>query len=260
MRKSIALQVVLAATVLFARPLVAQHEHGEHAHGTTPPAATPAATPAAAHDRHTAHAMPHMRMTAIRKGTPADSARARAIADTLRAAIAKYGDVKLAEADGYELFLANVKDQKVYHYTKSWHAVQNSFGFSAARPTSLLYVKDAKGGMELVGAMYTASKRVTEDQLHERIPLSIAQWHQHVDICVPKRGARERWTETRNGQMLFGPAGAIATKAECDAADGRFIPQLFGWMVHANVNAGEDLAGVWHDDHRMDPRDMSAVP
>ena len=257
MRNSIGIGIALGASVLVARPLVAQHAHGEHAgHG----AAKPVASPAAAADNHAAHAMPHMRMTAIRKGTPADSARARAISDTLRAAIAKYRDVKLAEADGYELFLANVKDQKVYHYTKSWHAVQNSFGFSAARPTSLLYVKDAKGDMELVGAMYTASKRVTEDQLHERIPLSIAQWHQHVNICVPKRGDRERWTETRNGQMLFGPAGAIATKSECDAAGGRFIPQLFGWMVHANVNAGTDLASVWHDDHRMDPREMSAVP
>lgn len=249
MTKSTALRVVLAMSVVFARPLVAQHEHGEHAGHR-----------AAASGKHATHATPHMRMTAVRKGTPADSARARAVSDTLRVAIAKYRDVKVAEAEGYELFLASVKDQKVYHYTKSWHAVQNAFGFDPARPTSLLYARGKDGEMELVGAMYTASKRVTEDQLHERIPLSIAQWHQHVDICLPKRGDRERWTETRDGQMLFGPAGAIATEAECDAAGGRFIPQLFGWMVHANVNAGTDLASVWHDDHRMDPREMSAVP
>ena len=30
----------------------------------------------------------------------------------------------------------------------------------------------------------------------------------------------------------FGLAGSISTKAECEAADGKFVPQIFGWMVH----------------------------
>jgi len=30
----------------------------------------------------------------------------------------------------------------------------------------------------------------------------------------------------------FGMLGSITTKAECDAAGGRFVPRLFGWMVH----------------------------
>jgi hypothetical protein len=96
--------------------------------------------------------------------------------------------------------------------------------------------------------MYTAGKRVSAADLDARVPLSLARWHQHIDICVPKRGERERWAERRDGQLLFGPEGSITTKAACDAAGGRFFPQLFGWMLHANVFAGDDLAAVWTDE------------
>jgi hypothetical protein len=198
----------------------------------------------------------HMRMTTLRVATAADSARARAVADTLRAAIAKYRDSRVAERDGYELFLPGVKTQRVYHFTKNWNGMRNSFGFDAARPTSLLYKKNEAGEFVLVGAMYTASKRTSEKDLDARVPLSIAQWHQHVNICVPKLGHRERWLEKRDGQMLFGPAGVISTEEECTKADGRFIPQLFGWMVHANVVAESDAIAAWKDDHRMDPSEM----
>ena len=40
----------------------------------------------------------------------------------------------------------------------------------------------------LIGVMYTAPKRYRESDLNERIPLSIAQWHEHVNFCrVPLR-------------------------------------------------------------------------
>jgi hypothetical protein len=198
----------------------------------------------------------HMHMTALRPATAADSMRARAVADTLRAAIAKYGDVKVAEQDGYALFAPKIKTQRVFHFTKKWNAVRNVFGFDAARPTSLLYTKNEAGDFLLVGAMYTASKHLSEDDLNSRIPLSIAQWHQHINICVPKLSDRQRWAEKRDGQMVFGPNGVIATEAECDKAGGRFLPKIFGWMVHANVFAGDDLASVWKDDHRMEPGEM----
>ena len=249
-------------SALCVRSAQAQHQHDmPMPASTTSPATSPST--AAAHDHSAMHsddAMPgmsaHMHMTATRPATAADSARAIAIADTLRAAIAKYRDSRVAEQDGYELFLPGVKTQRVYHFTKKWNAMRNSFGFDAARPTSLLYKKNAAGEFVLIGAMYTASKRTSEQDLDARIPLSIAQWHEHVNICVPKLGHRERWAEKRDGQMLFGPAGAISTEAECDKADGRFIPQLFGWMVHANVLAETDPIAAWKDDHRMDPSEM----
>ena len=30
----------------------------------------------------------------------------------------------------------------------------------------------------------------------------------------------------------FGPSGSIATEKVCEEAGGRFVPQMFGWMVH----------------------------
>jgi hypothetical protein len=43
--------------------------------------------------------------------------------------------------------------------------------------------------------------------------------------------------------------GILSTRAECEAAGGEFTPQLFGWMVHANVFAGTDEKSIWGADH-----------
>jgi hypothetical protein len=48
---------------------------------------------------------------------------------------------------------------------------------------------------------------------------------------------------------VFGPESPIATKAGCDAVNGDFHPDTFGWMVHANVIEGHDLASIWSDEH-----------
>ena len=189
---------------------------------------------------------PHMKMTPSRSATADDRRRAAEIEATLRAAIAKYRDVKAAEADGYRMFLPGVKSQLLYHFTSNGRAVKAAFRFDAAQPTSLLYERDSSGALTLVGAMYTAPKRASLDDLDARVPLSVAHWHKHVDICVPPRGAKERWAERdAEGRMRFGPAGSIATREACGAADGRFIPELLGWMVHARV----DREDVWEAGH-----------
>jgi hypothetical protein len=177
----------------------------------------------------------------------------------LRQAIAKYQDVRVAEADGYKMFAPEMKNQPQYHFTKNWNAMRNQFGFDPARPTSLLYKKDAEGRLVLTGAMYTASRRTSEDELDRRVPLSVARWHRHVNWCVPRRLDKDRWSETRDGRPLFGPLG-VATRDECDAVGGRFIPQAFGWMVHANVFAGNDLRSIWHDDHMERGNAMLGAP
>jgi hypothetical protein len=73
--------------------------------------------------------------------------------------------------------------------------------------------------------MYTMPRRATEDQLNERIPLSIAMWHLHTNLCVPRLGTK--WDMTK-----FGLNGSIATQEACDAAGGRFHPVVLGWMTH----------------------------
>ena len=241
--------------LLAPRLVVAQHEH----HHETP--AQPVATTPKTSDQHAeaqaeaamsapdANAMKHLKLTPLRAGTPADSARARALVDTLRRVLAPYKDVKRAERDGYEMFAPQLRTQRVYHFTRRGSAIKAVFTFDPANPTSLLYTKDAAGNFNLVGAMYTANRRVDDDELDLRVPLSIARWHRHVNICVPRLRQRERWLETVNGTPKFGPAGVIATEKDCKAADGRWLDHIFGWMVHANVFASDDPAVIWGDHH-----------
>jgi hypothetical protein len=39
----------------------------------------------------------------------------------------------------------------------------------------------------------------------------------------------------------FGFEGRISDRAECEAAEGSFLPQAYGWMVHVYPFAGDDL-------------------
>lgn len=200
--------------------------------------------PGMSHDDGMHKADSHMYMTALRPPAPGDSARAAALVGDMRRDLAKYRDVHVAEAAGFRAFLPNVP-QPVYHYTNRMWAFEEAFRFDPAKPTSLLYRKNADGTFTLVGAMYTAPRRTSEASLNDRIPLSVAQWHQHVNWCLPPRGQLARWNEQRDGKPVFGPRSPIATESACDAVGGRFVPHLFGWMVHANVFASDDPKVIW---------------
>ncbi|HVB36662.1 MAG TPA: hypothetical protein VND42_05430 [Candidatus Acidoferrales bacterium] len=169
---------------------------------------------------------PHMFMTALRPANAADQARAAQILATLRPAIEKYKDYHVALADGFKIFLPNVPQQR-YHFTNRRYALEAQFDFNPARPTSLLY-KKVPGGYELEGAMYTAPKRYTEDQLNERVPLSIARWHKHVNFCMPPKGTPPALVNRKQ----FGLGGSISTEPACAAVGGRWFPEIFNWMVH----------------------------
>jgi hypothetical protein len=75
--------------------------------------------------------------------------------------------------------------------------------------------------------MYTMPKRATEEQLNERVPLSVATWHLHTNLCMPPKDERRTVDYTK-----FGLKGSITAQEACDAAGGRFFPVMFGWMVH----------------------------
>ncbi len=174
---------------------------------------------------HMHGAMPHMRLTPQRPERPGDRQRADAIVASLRVALARYRDYHVAERNGYEIFHPEIP-QPIFHFTNYWKAYSETFRFMPDQPTSLLYAKSA-GGYDLVGAMYTAPADATEIDLDARVPLGIARWHAHINICLPRRGdaASADWTK-------FGPDGSISTADACTAARGRFFPHLFGWMVH----------------------------
>jgi hypothetical protein len=183
------------------------------------------------HDPHMAHMSNmalHMVFTDPRPVTPAYQARADKIVAELRRVLVKYQDYKVAEADGYKPFHPEIKQMKIVHFTKNWYGLKAAFIFNPAEPTSLLYERTSGGGYKLIGAMYTDRRNATQDQLNERVSLSIARWHQHVNFCFPPKGTDPRTVD----RTKFGFNGSIATKAACDSAGGRFYPQIFGWMVH----------------------------
>jgi hypothetical protein len=169
---------------------------------------------------------PHFRWTTLRPANQADEATAWDILRKLRQALAPYREYRVAINDGYEPFLPNVQ-QPHYHFTRKWNGFKAAFSFDPKQPTSLLYRKTPDGAYELEGAMFTAPKWTSEADLNKRIPLSIAQWHAHVNICLPQK----KDMQTADWKK-FGPKGSILTEAECKQAGGRFVPQLFGWMVH----------------------------
>jgi hypothetical protein len=168
---------------------------------------------------------PHMYMTKLRPSNPQDWAKADEIANELRESIGKYKDYHVALAEGYRIFMPNLP-QSEYHFTNYYNGFLESFSFDPSRPTSLLYKKTSTG-YDLIGAMYTMPKRVSEEQLNERVPLSVAQWHLHTNLCMPPKEERGHADLTK-----FGLQGSILTKEACTEAGGTFYPVIFGWMVH----------------------------
>lgn len=194
------------------------HEADEH------PDAAQAAHDSMSHDHMEMNA--HMYMTALHPESPDDDKRTAQILDILRPAIEKYKDYRAAIADGYQIYLPQIP-QPQYHFTNWRYAYEAEFYFNPAHPTSLLY-KKTWDSYKLVGAMYTAPKRDTEDQLNDRVPLSVARWHKHVNFCMPPKG--KNWRQVNWKQI--GMAGNISTEDACDQAGGRWVPQIFNWMVH----------------------------
>ena len=190
----------------------------------------------------------HMRMAPVRPAEQRDSDRAANIVKTARAALAKYADVRVAEADGYVKFLPFVDDQIIYHYNNFGNVMALRTGFDVTRPVSLLYKKDDTGVMKLVGAMYSAMPNATPEELDARLPTRIARWHEHVNFCAASPDS------VRTGAVkLDGPTVshwlAITTAMDCSAAGGRFIPRMFGWMAHVYMFAGDDPKVTWGEAH-----------
>ncbi|HYP50353.1 MAG TPA: hypothetical protein VEQ34_05370, partial [Pyrinomonadaceae bacterium] len=171
---------------------------------------------------------PHMKMTELREPKPGDKERAEAIAAKTRNAIEKYKDYRAALRDGFEILLPNVP-QKMYHFNKLAYYAEAESQFNPEHPTSLLYEKTGNN-YRFIGVMYTAPANYTEAELDERVPLSVTQWHQHINICLPK-GANLLNGLIGQGDK-FGLEGSIATKEQCEKEGGQFLPRLLGWMVH----------------------------
>jgi len=192
---------------------------------------------------------PHMKMTALRPTHPGDAERAQAVVEAARNFSQRYLDYHVALNDGFRIFLPNVP-QKMYHFTNYRYAFEATLHFNPEHPTSLLYEKHGDD-YKLIGVMYTAPKRLTEDQLDERIPLSVAQWHEHVNFCAAPLG---RKYESFLPHPQFGFKGSIHTQEACDAAGGTFHPVVLNWMVHV-YPFEKDQASIWSVDRQHGDKD-----
>jgi hypothetical protein len=182
---------------------------------------------------------PHMKMTSLRPPKPGDAARAQEIVEEARKAAEKYMDYHVALDEGFRIFHPEIP-QKIYHFTSMRNGREAFLRFDADHPTSLLYEKHGDD-YKLIGVMYTAPKRLTEDQLDARVPLSVAQWHEHVNFCRPPADKR---AEMLSPHPQFGLRGSINTQEACDAAGGTFLPVVFNWMVHV-YPFEKDPANIW---------------
>jgi hypothetical protein len=214
--------------------------------------------PVASTSGEMAHMAGHMYMTTLRTTESGDKERADAVVAAAKEALAPYQDYQKAIADGYRIFLPNIP-QPQYHFTNYDNGRAAATHFDPLKPTSLLYKKTVGGGYKLVGAMYTDRVAANEDELNERIPLSVAHWHQHTNFCKAPEGQRAAYF---GPDAKFGLMGSITTREACEAAGGVFLPHIFGWMVHV-YPFETDPGKVWSmddDDQGHDNMDHSAMP
>ncbi|MGO9602030.1 MAG: hypothetical protein ACLQAT_01260 [Candidatus Binataceae bacterium] len=213
----------------------------------------------------------HMTMTPLRPETAADVQRGEEIIATMRRVLTKYQDSDAAIAAGYIPYMPTVP-QDVYHFaSREFTADEYAGDINIEHPGAMLYEKKTLGGYKLVGAMYSAPANYTLDQLNAIIPLGLAHWHAHTNICLPNgvteqdimngniqghatastynrpmgfSAASSAGARMRFGYMAdprFGFTGTISTESDCEAVGGNFHPQIFGWMVHVYPFASDDL-------------------
>jgi hypothetical protein len=176
----------------------------------------------------------HMAFTPSRPGTAADTARALDVVGRLRAAIEPYQTLEAAEAAGYRSRKEPemVKGARLLHVGKRMGHRSEAKSFDPASPQALLYRRDRDGQFHLAGAMYVAPPSATLEDLDSMIPLSVAHWHRHLNICIA------------GNRKSFRRIPEATTAEACQEAGGRFRAES-RYMVHVITEAGTDLAQVF---------------
>jgi hypothetical protein len=170
----------------------------------------------------------HMYITPLRPKQPGDEEKAKALLAQVKASIERYKDYRKALADGY--VIANPKvDQPQSHFNNPANIKEAESHFDPTKPSSLLYRKTPNQRYKLEGVMFTDRPDASEDELNERIPLSIVRWHEHTNFCA---APADKVQEYFGKSPKFGMFGSIRTADACKAAGGKFFPTMFTWMIH----------------------------
>jgi hypothetical protein len=170
----------------------------------------------------------HVYMTPLRPKQPGDEAKAKAIVAEARATMERYKDYRKALLDGYVIANPKLK-QPQYHFISQANTRAADLGFDPSKPTALLYRRMPMQEYKLEGVMYTASPDTTEDELNQRIPLSIGRWHRHENFC---EAPEDRVKDYQAAHPRFGMFGSINTEEACKAEGGIFHAHFFTWMIH----------------------------
>jgi hypothetical protein len=170
----------------------------------------------------------HMYITPLRPRQPGDMEKTKAVVATLKATMEGYKDYRKALADGYVIANPTLK-QPQYHFLNQANTREADLHFDPTKPTALLYRSTPMLEYKLEGAMYTTSPDATEDELNQRIPLSVVRWHRHVNYCA---APESRVSDYQAGHPKFGMFGSINTEEACRAEGGTFHAFMFTWMIH----------------------------
>ena len=139
-----------------------------------------------------------MTMTSLRAKQPGDEEKVKAVVAQVKATIERYQDYRKALADGF--VIANPKvNQPQFHFNNQANIKAAETHFDPAKPSSLLYFQTPTQRYKLEGVMFTARATATEDELNERIPLSMVRWHEHTKFCAaPEIVSRSILASTRS--------------------------------------------------------------
>jgi hypothetical protein len=170
----------------------------------------------------------HMYMTPLRPKQPGDIEKAKAVVAETKATMERYKDYRKALLDGYVIANPKLK-QPQYHFMNQANTREADLHFDPSKPTALLYRRTPIQEYKLEGVMYTASPDATEDELNQRIPLSIARWHRHINYCA---APEDRIKDYQTAHPKFGMFGSINTQEACTAERGIFHAHIFTWMIH----------------------------
>src|SRR5271169_746612 len=168
----------------------------------------------------------HMYMTPLRPKQLGDEEKAKAVVAQAKATMERYKDYRKALLDGYVIANPKLK-QPQYHFINNANTREADLHFDTSKPTALLYRRTPMKQYMLEGVMYTASPDATEDELNQRVPLSIARWHRHQNLCVAPEDLAKDY---QAAHPKFGMFGSINSKEACEAERGTFLPHVFTWM------------------------------
>ena len=172
----------------------------------------------------------HTRMSEARDSVPpGEMAHTQRLLAMLRNDLARYRDPAAAERDGFLKQGDDVPVGSLKHFFKYENFAKNRAHLDPKAPAAILYRRTASG-FELAGVMFTAPISASMDELDSRVPLALGHWHSHRNICVPHKDAPPLTTHAQRAP--FGFEGTIATRAACDAANGVFLDNVYGWMTH----------------------------